>query len=85
MLERIAELTYFGVSPHLFGMGAGKEMLRDLQHRLKARGYDRAELSVYTDNLRATRLYEGLGWQPYGEPAPHRRTGKPEQRYRLSL
>lgn len=83
--DRVAELNYFGVSPHLFGLGVGKELLRDLQHRLKARGYDRAELSVYTDNRRATRLYEGLGWQPYGEPTPHRRTGKPEQRYRLSL
>jgi len=83
--DRVAELTYFGVSPHLFGRGVGKELLRDLLHRLKARGYDRAELSVYTDNIRATRLYEGLGWQPHGEAAPHRRTGKPEQRYRLSL
>src|ERR1700722_13223304 len=79
---RIAELTYFGVSPHLFGLGAGKELLTDLHRRLVAHGYDRAELSVYTDNLRATRLYEGLGWQPYGEPTPHGRTGKPEQRYR---
>jgi ribosomal protein S18 acetylase RimI-like enzyme len=83
--DRVAELTYFGVSPHLFGLGVGQELLRDLQHRLTARGYDRAELSVYTDNLRAIRLYGGLGWQPYGEPTPHRKTGKPEQRYRLSL
>lgn len=83
--DRIAELSYFGVSPHLFGLGAGKELLTDLHRRLAAYGYDRAELSVYTENLRAIRLYEGLGWQPRGEPAPHRRTGKPEQRYRLSL
>jgi ribosomal protein S18 acetylase RimI-like enzyme len=83
--DRIAELTYFGVSPQLFGRGVGKELLTDLHRRLAAHGYDQAELSVYTDNLRATRLYEGLGWQPYGEPTPHRRTGKPEQRYRVSL
>jgi len=83
--DRVAELTYFGVSPPLFGLGVGKELLRDLHRRLKAGGYLRAELSVYADNLRATRLYEGLGWQPCGEPAPHRKTGKPEQRYGLSL
>jgi ribosomal protein S18 acetylase RimI-like enzyme len=83
--QRVAELAYFGVSPHLLGLGAGTELLRDLQTRLKAGGYDRAELSVYTDNLRAIRLYERLGWQAYGDPVPHRRTGKPEQRYRLSL
>src|ERR1700722_12935869 len=83
--DRVAELTYFGVSPHLFGLGVGQELLRDLHRRRKAGGYLRAELSVYADNLRATRLYEGLGWQPCGEPAPHRKTGKPEQRYGLSL
>jgi ribosomal protein S18 acetylase RimI-like enzyme len=83
--ERVAELVYFGVSPHLLGLGAGRELLGELQTRLQALGYDRAELSVYTDNVRAIRLYERLGWRAYGDPVPHRRTGRPEQRYRLSL
>ena len=83
--HRVAELSYFGVTPHLFGQGVGKELLRELRRRLKARGYQRAELSVYVDNIRAVRLYERLGWQARGEPTPHPRTGKPEQRYQLSL
>jgi ribosomal protein S18 acetylase RimI-like enzyme len=83
--HRVAELSYFGVNPHLFGQGVGKELLRELRRRLKARGYQRAELSVYVDNIRAVRLYERLGWQARGEPTPHPRTGKPEQRYQLSL
>jgi len=83
--DQAAELRYFGVSPHRFGKGAGRELLTDLHRRLAARGYRQAELMVYTDNARAVRLYQGLGWQAYGDPTPHPRTGKPEQRYRLSL
>lgn len=83
--DPLAELAYFGVNPHLFGQGAGGDLLRELRRRLVARGYQRAELLVYTGNIRAIRLYERLGWQPCGDPTPHRRTGKPEQRYQLSL
>jgi ribosomal protein S18 acetylase RimI-like enzyme len=43
------------------------------------------QLLVYADNVRAIALYRRLGWQPAGEPAPHPRTGKPEQRYELAL
>jgi len=44
-----------------------------------------AQLFVYVSNRRATGLYEQLGWRPQGSPEPHPRTGKPQQRYRLTL
>jgi ribosomal protein S18 acetylase RimI-like enzyme len=83
--ESTAEIAYFGVSPRLWGQGVGESLLREAQQRLKATGYARVELSVYVANKRATALYERVGWRPVGEPTPHPRTGKPEQRYELRV
>jgi SAM-dependent methyltransferase/GNAT superfamily N-acetyltransferase len=80
-----AQVSYFGVRPGMWGHGIGGWLLRDLQRRLKAEGYTHAELSVYTDNRRATALYQRLGWRPVGQPTAHPRSGKPEQRYELCL
>jgi len=83
--ESTAEIAYFGVSPRLWGRGVGETLLRETRQRLKAAGYARAELSVYVANQRATALYERVGWRPVGEPTPHPRTGRPEQRYELRV
>lgn len=83
--RHVAQLSYFGVSPRIWGQGIGEALLQELRRCLVAEGFERAELSVYVDNVRATALYERLGWQPCGEPTPHPRTSKPEQRYQLSL
>jgi ribosomal protein S18 acetylase RimI-like enzyme len=80
-----AEVTYLGVRPSMWGRGAGQLLLREVQYRLTSAGHTHAELSVYAGNVRAVTLYERLGWQPVGAPTPHRRTGKPEQRYELVL
>lgn len=80
-----AELCYFGVSPPSWGLGVGERLLRGLVAELATAEFTSAELSVYVDNVRATRLYERLGWRAFGDPTPHPRTGKPEQRYRLAL
>ena len=53
--------------------------------RLKAAGFTHGELAVYVENVRATALYQRLGWRACGAPAPHPRTGQPEQRYELRL
>ncbi len=82
---RRAELAYFGVRLSSWGSRVGERLLRDLRVRLQAVGYRRAQLLVYTDNVRAIALYQRLGWQPRGEPGPHPLTGKPEQRYELEL
>ena len=83
--ETTAELSYFGVRPRMWGRGVGESLLRDLVPRLRAAGYRRAVLDVYTDNGRAVALYERLGWRPAGAPQAHPRSGKPEQRYELPL
>jgi ribosomal protein S18 acetylase RimI-like enzyme len=83
--ETIAQVSYIGVRPQLWGQGIGETLLLETLRRLKAAGYARVELSVYPDNRKAVALYERLGWRPVGRPAPHPRTGKPEQRYELRL
>ena len=83
--ETAAQVSYIGVRPQLWGQGIGEALLLETLRRLKAAGYARVELSVYPDNRKAVALYERLGWRPVGRPAPHPRTGKPEQRYELRL
>lgn len=83
--ESIAEIRYLGVKPDSWGRGVGRQLMLTLPNRLAAAGYIRAELAVYVDNHRAVRLYEGLGWFPYGETTPHPRSGRLEQRYRLDM
>jgi ribosomal protein S18 acetylase RimI-like enzyme len=84
-IGRRAEVSYLGVRPSMWGRGVAQLLLRQVRSRLSSAGYTHAELAVYAANLRAVRLYEQLGWQPVGAPTPHRRTGKPEQRYELVL
>ena len=81
----VAQLSYFGVRPQLWGQGVGEMLLLEMPSRLRAAGYACVELSVYVDNRRAAALYERLGWRPRGVPAAHPVTGKPEQRYELRL
>jgi ribosomal protein S18 acetylase RimI-like enzyme len=80
-----AEVEYVGVRPGRWGSGLARSVLRRLCPELAAGGFTDAQLLVYLSNQRAVRLYEQLGWLPQGSPRPHLRTGKPEQRYRLTL
>jgi hypothetical protein len=43
------------------------------------------ELMVYLEGSRALRLYERQGWSADGDPTPHPRTGRLEQRHALAL
>lgn len=80
-----AEVEYVGVRPRNWGAGLARSVLRQLCAELAASGFTDAQLLVYVNNQRAARLYEQLGWLPQGNPRPHPRTGKPEQRYCLTL
>ncbi|MCY1211546.1 Acetyltransferase (GNAT) family protein [compost metagenome] len=79
------ELHYLGVCPRWWGRGAARALLDGILPLLGARGYSSAHLQVYCDNLRAISLYKAAGWQPEGGPSRHPRTGKFEQRYRISI
>ncbi|MBE1204451.1 GNAT family N-acetyltransferase [Aminobacter carboxidus] len=83
--DSVAELHYFGVEPDHWGKGAAAELLSGIAALLRERGFAAAELAVYADNDRAIRLYERLGWRRLGEPVPHQRSRRLEQRYRLAL
>jgi ribosomal protein S18 acetylase RimI-like enzyme len=80
-----AEVRYLGVRPDQWGQGIAERLLGELRLRLAASGFTHAELAVYASNTRAVGLYQRQGWQPVGDPVPHPRTGKPEQRYELHL
>ncbi|MFI0796152.1 GNAT family N-acetyltransferase [Micromonospora rubida] len=81
----IAEVRYVGVSPRVWGEGVGRRLMAAVPDVLAEAGYEQAVLMVYTDNTRAVRLYEGLGWRVQGVPAPHPRSGKLEQLYVLDV
>jgi ribosomal protein S18 acetylase RimI-like enzyme len=83
--EAGAQVSYLGVRPQMWGRGIAERLLQELRVRLKAAGFTHAELAVYVENVRATALYERLGWQARGAPTPHPGTRKPEQRYELRL
>ncbi|MDT7790420.1 MAG: hypothetical protein QOF58_8839 [Pseudonocardiales bacterium] len=80
-----AYVNYVGVHPDAWGRRVGEALLRALPDALTERGYTAAELLVYVDNVRGVRLYERLGWIKVGDPAPHPRNGRVEQRYSFSV
>jgi GNAT superfamily N-acetyltransferase len=80
-----AEVQYMGVRPERWGAGLAHRVMELLCSELAQDGFTDAQLWVYVSNRRAVSVYEHLGWQPQASPRPHRRTGKPEQRYRRVL
>ncbi|MGW6446873.1 GNAT family N-acetyltransferase [Lentzea sp. NPDC055074] len=80
----VAHINYVGVHPRAWGTGVGEALLRALPEVLIKSGYAKAELLVYADNARGVRLYERLGWIKVGDPVPHPRNGRVEQRYAFS-
>jgi ribosomal protein S18 acetylase RimI-like enzyme len=82
--QSTAEVRYLGVRPDSWGGGIGRRLMA-LQGHLAAAGFARGELAAYRDNPRAVALYEGLGWRPHGDATPHLRSGRLEQRYRLTF
>lgn len=80
-----AELGYLGVRPDAWGRGVASALLASVRSSLERAGVAQALLSVHVDNAAAVTSYVRAGWVPDGEPVPHERTGRPVQRYRLSL
>lgn len=83
--EHCAELRYLGVRPRAWGGGVATALLVALDHELVARGFTRAQLYVYVDNVRSVDLYRGMGWEPQSDIRVHPRSGRHEQRYTRDL
>jgi ribosomal protein S18 acetylase RimI-like enzyme len=83
--ERVAELRYLGVRPSAWGGGLARTLLNELPTRASGLGFTSLRLGVYVDNVRAVELYHRLNWLADGEPVPHPRSGRLEQRYVLNL
>lgn len=62
----IARLYSIAVAGAARGQGVGRRLLRDAQRLARARGADRLRLEVRADNAAAIRLYEDLGYRPFG-------------------
>jgi ribosomal protein S18 acetylase RimI-like enzyme len=83
--ESTADIRYLAVHPGSWGGGVGRQLMLALPAHLSAAGFTHGELDVYLDNRRAVDLYERHGWRPCGDPTPHPRSGRLEQRFRLGL
>ncbi|MFT4167449.1 MAG: GNAT family N-acetyltransferase [Microlunatus sp.] len=80
-----AQLTYFGVHPQSWGRGIATALLKGVEEEVARAGLTSIRLLVYVDNLAAVRSYERAGWSAVGDPQPHPRTGRLEQRYERML
>ena len=61
-----AELAV-AVRKAFWGQGVGSLLMREAIEKAGRMGYELLELTVYADNTRAIRLYEGLGFEPWGQ------------------
>jgi RimJ/RimL family protein N-acetyltransferase len=61
------EVLHFGTALDAWGSGLATAAHDELVERLRARGVEHPELSVYTGNARGRRFWEKHGWRPTGE------------------
>lgn len=71
------------VSPEHWGKGIGRELVSAILRRARIRNYDKAQLWTQSDNERATRLYERLGFKKSGREKIH--AGESIIHYELDL
>lgn len=63
---RPIELRQFYVLKPWQGAGAARELMQWVLDEARRRGSDELHLSVFVDNHRARRFYEGYGFEPVG-------------------
>jgi ribosomal protein S18 acetylase RimI-like enzyme len=82
------EVIAINLHPASWRRGLGRQLLRETQQRLRARGFSDATLWVLHGNARARQFYEALGWRLDGaEKHDDKLTGFAlhEVRYRVAL
>jgi GNAT superfamily N-acetyltransferase len=84
--EGVAELYSIYVDPNDWGTGLGRELILEVERRLREHGFSGAELWVLEDNPRGRRFYEAAGWSS-ADARPIEIFGAevPEIRYRKRL
>lgn len=65
----LCHISMVAVHPEYWGGGAGKQLLQALLSHGRDHGYDRFQLFTQADNVRARRLYEGMGFTATGQTA----------------
>ena len=65
-LPGVPLLTHLEVRPNRRGRGIGTAIVERLEQHLRELEQDRVALAVRIDNVRATRLYERLGYRDWG-------------------
>ena len=68
----VAQLYQMWVAPEVRGQGVGREMVNAALAWMRSIGIKRAILGVTSGDRPARRLYESIGFTPYGEPEPLR-------------
>jgi putative acetyltransferase len=66
---RASHIAYLGglaIHPAFAGKGFGRKMMQDIIELVNQQGYKRIELSVATENLKATELYKKVGFEVEG-------------------
>lgn len=61
--NRVATIGSMYVSPEFQKRGIGRALMHTVLQAVKNNGFMEATLHVLTDNERARKFYEGLGWQ----------------------
>lgn len=67
--HRSSHIAYIGglaIHPNFGGKGFGKKMMQEIIDLAKEMGIQRLELSVNSENFRAQKLYEKLGFEKEG-------------------
>ncbi len=67
IIPGLCHISMVAVLPEHWGRGVGKQLLRSLLELGHDRGYERFQLFTHADNIRARRLYEGLGFALTGK------------------
>jgi GNAT superfamily N-acetyltransferase len=84
--EGVAELYSIYVDPNAWGTGHGRELILEVERRLREQGFIWAELWVLEDNPLGRRFYEAAGWSSADtRPIEIFATEVPEIRYRKRL
>jgi GNAT superfamily N-acetyltransferase len=84
--EGVAELYSIYVDPNAWGTGHGRELILEVERRLREQGFIGAELWVLEDNPLGRRFYEAAGWSSADtRPIEIFATEVPEIRYRKRL